>query len=76
MRQWLKQIRKKKKMTHGDVSKECGFSRTLYTLVENGLRRPSVENAKRIASVLGFDWTRFYEDESPNDSHEHEKEAI
>ena len=30
---------------------------------ELGERRPKVETAKRIASVLGFDWQLFYPDE-------------
>ncbi|SFU39326.1 helix-turn-helix transcriptional regulator [Alicyclobacillus macrosporangiidus] len=39
------------------------ISRSYYTNIELGTRRPGVETAKRIAGVLGFDWTRFYDDE-------------
>lgn len=35
----------------------------MISKIELGERRPSVEVAKKIAAVLGFDWTRFYEDE-------------
>ena len=30
---------------------------------ERNERRPSVETAKAIADVLGFDWTKFFEDQ-------------
>lgn len=36
---------------------------SIYFYIENRNRNPSVETAKKIAAVLGFDWTRFYEDE-------------
>ncbi|GMA49372.1 putative HTH-type transcriptional regulator YqaF [Alicyclobacillus contaminans] len=39
------------------------ISRSYYTNIELGMRRPGVDTAKRIAGILGFDWTRFYEDE-------------
>ncbi|MBO6382888.1 XRE family transcriptional regulator, partial [Enterococcus faecalis] len=32
-----------------------------YASIEQGRRRPSVESAMRIASILGFDWTLFFE---------------
>ena len=35
----------------------------MYSFIELGVRRPSVEVAKKIAAVMGFHWTRFYEDE-------------
>lgn len=60
---WLKEIRMKQEKTQDWVADEAGISRGAYGNIENGERRPSVEVAKRIAGVLGFDWTRFYEDE-------------
>ena len=36
-------------------------------------RRPSVDVAKRIASVLGFDWKEFYEEEKRGRSGADEK---
>jgi putative transcriptional regulator len=35
----------------------------MITEVENGNANPSVEVAKKIAAVLGFNWTLFFEDE-------------
>lgn len=56
-------MREKKNVTQELVSAESGISRAAYCNIENGERRPSVETAKRIAGVLGFEWTRFFEEE-------------
>ena len=60
MRTWLKEIRISLGLTHDEIASKCGISRTYYTLIENGNRRPSVKNAKSIAEILGFDWTMFF----------------
>lgn len=59
----LEELRKKNNMTQEEVSDRIGIARSSYTNIENGERRPSVETAKKIAAVLGFDWTMFYPDE-------------
>lgn len=64
MRQWLYQARKAKNMTHEDVAKKANISRQYYGLIENGDRGVSVHVAKKIASVLDFDWTIFFEENS------------
>lgn len=59
-RTWLIRIRK----THGtqeNISKKIGISRSHYAQIESGDRTPSVKVAKRIARVLGFDWTCFFD---------------
>lgn len=61
-REWLKKIRIEKGLTQQDVAKSGDFARTYYTMVEQGKRTPSVDMAKSIARVLGFDWTIFFED--------------
>ena len=53
--------RQQARMSQEDISKKVGISRAGYSNIENGKRRPSVTIAKKIAAVLGFDWTRFYE---------------
>jgi len=63
MRSWLIEIRKHQNLLQKDVAKSAGISRQQYCSVENGIRRPSVDTAKKIAEVLGFDWTRFFEEE-------------
>jgi len=57
----LKEIRKEKALTEAAVSARAGITQQHYNFIENGKRRPSVAVAKKIAAVLGFDWTRFYE---------------
>ena len=54
-------LRKKKNLTMREVGMMANISESMYSLIENGKRRPSVDVAKRIASVLNFDWTLFFE---------------
>jgi len=63
LRTWLKDIRAKKELTQQEVANAANVDVTMISKIELGERRPSVEVAKKIASVLGFNWTRFYEDE-------------
>jgi len=58
----LKASRKGLDMTQAQLASVCGVSESYLSLIEAGERRPSVEAAKRIAGVLGFDWTRFFEE--------------
>lgn len=63
MRAWLVALRKKKGMTQVEVSKLAGIPQPSYCHIERGCIEPRSATAKKIASVLGFDWTKFYEDE-------------
>jgi len=64
MRHWLKKLRcKSNNLTQEQLAKQAGISRTMITEIENGNANPSVEVAKKIAAVMGFKWTRFFEDE-------------
>lgn len=63
MKKWLEKKRTDKKMTQYQVAKLSNMPRTTYSSIEQGRRRPSVKNAMRIATVLGFDWTIFFEKE-------------
>lgn len=62
MRTFLKEARNKKGMTQRDVANVAGMNRVVYCELENGKRNPSVKLAKKIAKVLGFNWTKFYEE--------------
>lgn len=59
MRKWLKSYRDFYGFTQKDVARKCYISRSFYTKIENGTKNPSVPVAKRIAEVLGFEWTLF-----------------
>lgn len=64
MRIWLKKIREENSLTHNNVAVMTGISRAYYTQIETGARNPRVETAKKIATVLNFDWTIFFNDNS------------
>ncbi|PEL12697.1 helix-turn-helix transcriptional regulator [Bacillus sp. AFS017336] len=64
MREWLVRARQQKKLTHEQVANEVGISRQYYSMIENGERSPSVNVSKKIALVLNFDWTIFFETNS------------
>lgn len=64
MRVWLIELRKAAGYTQTDVASVVGISQPTYCNIENAERRPSPETAQKIASLLGFSWTRFYTDEA------------
>lgn len=61
MREWLKDMRLNQHMTQAEVARQVNISQPSYWAIEQGKRNPSRTNAKKIAAVLGFDWTKFYE---------------
>ena len=62
MRDWLIEIRKDKKLSQYEVAALSGISQSYYAAIEVGVRgKPlNVDTAKKIASALDFQWTRFY----------------
>ena len=62
----LKTAREEKGMTQLDLAIKARLSRQAVSQFENGTIKPSVKVAKVIAEILGFDWTKFYEDNSQN----------
>lgn len=62
MRFWLFELRKCSGMTQAQIANATGISKPSYCRIETGKSTPRPATAKRIASVLGFDWTRFYQD--------------
>ena len=63
MLSWLKEFREVNELSQDKVAQLVGIGQSGYSMIEIGERRPSVETAKKIASVLGFDWQMFYPDE-------------
>lgn len=78
MRIWLKKIREENGLTQQDVAELADVERTTYASIEQGRRNPSVVNAMRIASVLDFEWTIFFDDKVREKSHFHlnEKQEV
>ena len=62
----LMEERKKANFTQREVGKLSGISESYYSMIESGDRKPTVKTAKKIAAVLGFDWTLFFDDEKKN----------
>ncbi|MBS3885583.1 MAG: helix-turn-helix transcriptional regulator [Dethiobacter sp.] len=62
MRDWLKNMRVNQGYTQADIAEMACVDVTMISKIELGERRPSVEVAKKIANVLGFNWTLFYQD--------------
>lgn len=65
--EWLKTLRLAHGMTGEAVGAQAGITQQHYNFIENGKRRPSPKVAKRIAAVLGFEWTRFFEEPQDGD---------
>lgn len=61
MRSWLIQIRKESGMSQTQVAAKALISQNYYSCIENYSRNPSISVAKRIATVLNFDWTKLFE---------------
>jgi len=63
----MARVRKLKKLTQAELAQAVGVSQRTIAAIEGGTRRPSPELAQRIGAVLGFPWTRFYEDEEESE---------
>ena len=66
---WLHKVRKERGLSQHEVSEQVGISQQYYSTIESGKRGQSLPTptAKRIASVLGFDWTQFYNEPASQD---------
>lgn len=67
-REWLAAIRRKQGLTQSAVAGRVGISTPSYCTIETGKTNPRVATAMKIAGVLGFKWTRFFEDEKEDRS--------
>jgi transcriptional regulator with XRE-family HTH domain len=62
MKEWLKDLRESKGYTQESLAHEVGIPKTTYSSYEQGHRRPSIVNAKKLSEVLDVSWTLFFED--------------
>lgn len=58
----LRFVRKSQGLRQIDLAQAANISQSLVVKIEQGERKPSVKVAKRIAAVLGFDWTEFFKE--------------
>ncbi len=63
-RMWLITSRLNQGLTRGRVAKMLQVSVPAYMAYELGTRTPRTVKAKLLAKILGFDWTKFYDEES------------
>ena len=61
MREWLVRLREAKGMTQKALAEQVKISQPSMCDIEQGVNTPRPDTAKRIAQVLGFDWTRFFD---------------
>ncbi|MGC6600036.1 helix-turn-helix domain-containing protein, partial [Escherichia coli] len=50
-------------------AKRSGIQRSYYSMIESGKRSPSPFVAMKIATVLSFDWTIFFNQQSNKVTH-------
>ena len=58
---FLRAKRKALGFTQESLAKKSRVARITICRIESGEYKPSVPVAKRIAAVLDFDWTKFFE---------------
>lgn len=63
MRKWLINKRKDRGFTQSEVATKVNIKQPSYCNIESGKTNPAPKTAKKIADVLGFDWTDFYRSE-------------
>ncbi len=56
----LKVIRKNNELTQQALADQVGVKRQTISAIERG-SRPSPQVAKKIAEILGFEWTKFFD---------------
>ena len=61
----LRERRLEKGMSQEQLAKAVGKRQSSITRFERGLTMPKPATAKKIAAVLEFDWTEFYDDPEP-----------
>lgn len=60
-RQWLIDKRKEKGIEQQQLAKEVGITPQYLYFIEHDQRKPSTDLAKKIADILNFSWTKFFE---------------
>lgn len=58
----LTEKRKSKNMSQEELAEKVGVIRQTISNIECGIAKPSVDTAKKIGEVLGFEWTDFFND--------------
>ena len=59
----LREKRKASQYTQKALSKAACLTQSAISNIETGQRKPSVESAKKLGAVLGFDWSELFEED-------------
>ncbi len=62
VRAWLRDAREAAGYTQKQIAEKIGIAAPSYNLIENSKTNPRVDNAKKIAELLHFNWTKFFEE--------------
>ena len=62
--EFLQEARKAHNLTQAELAERVGATQSVISRIEAGKRYPSPFLAQRIASVLGFDWTEFFQEKT------------
>lgn len=60
---WLRKKREDANLTQEQLAMKIGIARSTYGAIETGERNVRPHIAKKIAKLLDFDWTLFFEEE-------------
>lgn len=60
----LREMREQRGMTQAKLASRVGVTQVAISLIETGERKPSVQMAKKIASVLDIAWPDLFEEET------------
>ena len=63
----LLKIRKTLGMTQSEVERTTGIDSSTLSLYENGIRLPTIKNAKKLGELYGVSWMVFYTEGDDND---------
>ena len=56
----LEEQRRKLGLSQNQVADECGIKQGYYSRIENGVCKPSIKLAKKLANVLQINWVEFF----------------
>ena len=60
MKAWLQAKRQEEGLSTYQAAERAGIAQSYYAMIESGERSPRVDVARRLGSVMGFDWRRLY----------------
>ena len=63
----LKKVRQDNGLTQTALAEAAGVVRQTISNIECGINAPSVDLAKKLAEILGLNWTDFFSEDEDNE---------